>query len=183
MKREGDKPSGFLAFLIAVLVSIPMCAGADVLSERSTDEVLENSEFVIQPRPNYQGAFWIVEDRTGKIIGYAPWDAVGRRWTLFTLKGEYRGFLQATLGTTAPPHYQQYLYYGGDNRYKGLYVAALGGRPVARELPEGELGGELQYFARGNIPIDMPDIRIEVAPLKRFPDGVDVSPLTKSTTR
>jgi hypothetical protein len=179
----GVKSGGHFLLVAAAILLLYTSACGDPLSESSPDEVLESSNFVIEPRPNYQGAFWLVEEGTGKIIGYAPWDSVNKRWTLYTLKGQYRGFLQATLGTTKPPHYQQYLYYDGHNRYKGVYVSSLGGRPVTRDLPYGELGGSLNYYARGNIPIGLPQYRIEVEPMKRFPEGVDVSPLTPPPTR
>lgn len=166
-----------LLLLAAVLYLHPDVYG-DVLSKPSPEEVLQNSNFRIEPRPNYQGASWLVEEGTGKIIGYAPWDAVNRRWTLFNLRGQYRGFLQATIGTPSPPHYKQFLYYDGHDRYKGVYIADLGGRPVTPHLPYGEIGGGLAYRAAGNIPVPLPDLRIEVDPLKRFPEGVDVSPIT-----
>jgi len=50
-------------------------------------------------------------------------------------------------------------------------------------LPYGELGGSLNFYARGTIPIGLPEYRIEVEPMKRFPEGVDVSPLTPPSSR
>lgn len=179
----GVRIGGCILLVLSGVLFLNPNSSADVLSERSPDETLQHSNFRIVPRPNYQGAFWVVEEGTGKIIGYAPWHAVSRRWTLFNLKGQYRGFLQATMGTPAPPHYKQYLYYDDLNRYKGVYIADLGGRPVTRDLPYGELGGGLAYNAMGNIPVPLPDLRIEVDPLKRFPDGVDVSPITPPSAR
>jgi len=97
--------------------------------------------------------------------------------TLFTLTGKYGGFIQATIGVTKPPHNLQYLWYDKDNRYKGVFIAHLGGRPVTPELPFGELGGNLEIYPIGNIPLRPPSYEIELDPLKRFPEGVDITPI------
>jgi hypothetical protein len=152
-------------------------ASADPLGESTVEEALEGANFYIAPRPNYKGSFWVFNQENNDIIGHAPWDAVHRRWTLFTLTGEYFGFLQATVGAVDPPHFVQYLWYGKDNEYKGVFVAKLGGRPVTKDLPYGELGGELDLFREGDIPIPPPEYHFEVDPLKRFPEGVDASPV------
>jgi hypothetical protein len=152
-------------------------AGADPLQESTVEEALDGANFYIVKRPNYQGSFWVHNQENNDIIGHAPWDPVNRRWTLFTLTGEYFGFLQATVGAVSPPHFVQYLWYGKDNEYKGVFVAKLGGRPVTKDLPYGELGGELELFLEGDIPLPPPAYNIELDPLKRFPEGIDVSPV------
>lgn len=150
---------------------------ADVLMDRDPDEILNEADFYIEPRPNYQGSYWIIDQKTRKIIGYAPWDAVKRRWTLFNLRSQYRGFLQATMGDPDPPHLVQYLYYGKDGNYRGVFIADIGGRPVTPQRPHGELGGGLSLYPIGNIPIALPEYEPEVQPLRLFPEGVDISPV------
>lgn len=152
-------------------------AGADPLEESTADEALEAANFYIASRPIYEGAFLVFNQENNDIIGYAPWDPVNRRWTIFTLAGAYFGFLQATVGAVNPAHFVQYLWYGKENEYKGVFVAKLGGRPVTKDLPYGELGGELDLFLEGNIPLPPPTYQMEIDPLKRFPEGIDVSPV------
>ena len=98
-------------------------------------EPLETTSYYIAARPNYAGSDWVFDQTNNKIIGYAPWDSVQRRWTLFTLTGKYAGFVQATMGATNPLHYKQYLKYDKDNRYKGVLIARLGGRPLTKDRP------------------------------------------------
>ncbi len=162
--------------MIAV-VSAGSTSSADVLRDPGVDEVFEQANFRLAPRGNYEGAFRIVDEGTGDVIGYAPWDPQNRRWTLFTLRSDYRGFLQATLGDPSPPHYTQYLYYDRDNRYLGVFIADLGGRPATPDLPYGELGGSLNFYAIGLRPIEMPRLEPETEPLRRFPPGVDIGPV------
>jgi hypothetical protein len=169
--------------IVVVLVALCLASGApgsaQLLEDSTPDESLDGAFFYIRFRPDYVRAAWVFEGETDRIIGYATWDALRRRWTLFTLKNRYSGFLQATLGTTSPPHYRQYLWYDKENRYKGLFVSRLGGRPISPDLPFGELGGERDLYARGNIPMRPPEYEIEVDPLKRFPYGVDISPIER----
>lgn len=161
--------------LVLTLASVPVFG--DVLEDRTVEEALEGANFFILPRPNFKGSFWIVDQEDNKIIGHAPWDPVKRRWTLFTLRDEYFGFIQATMGQTKPPHYKQYLWYDKYNRYKGVFVKHLGGHPVTPLLPFGELGGNLQLYEYGNTFLPLPSYKLEVEPLKQFPDGVDISPV------
>ncbi len=156
---------------------------ADVFDDPIPDEVLEEANFYVAPRPNYEGSFWVFDQSTNKLIGYAPWDPIKRRWTLFSLNAEYKGFMQATVGSTSPRHFTQYLYYGKENQYKGVFVAALGGRPVTQDLPYGELGGALALNEVGNIPLALPAYQPETDPLRRFPEGVDISPVERPSMK
>jgi len=103
-------------------------------------------------------------------------DAIKRRWTLFDLHGKYQGFIQATIGSANPPHYTQYLWYGPENKYKGVFIAQLGGRPVSETLPQGELGG-VSSFTKKQYPTC--DARVEVGtrPSKTWPEGVEPDPI------
>lgn len=160
----------FVAVLL--IAALPARGQFEVMPQ----EPLETTNYYIAPRPNYAGSDWVFDQKNNKIIGYAPWDSVQRRWTLFTLTGKYAGFVQATLGATDPVHYKQYLKYDKDNRYKGVYIARLGGRPLTTDRPYGELGGTLDIYEVGNIPISRPSYELQVDPLLRFPEGVDVTP-------
>jgi hypothetical protein len=73
--------------------------------------------------------------------------------------------------------------YGKENDYKGVFVAGLGGRPVSPALPYGELGGSLALYEVGNLPVPQPAYQPEVDPLRRFPEGVDVSPVERPTMK
>jgi hypothetical protein len=158
-------------FLAALLPAFPICAQP---FERQMDtEPLEGARFFIGQSGMYAGASWIYESSTDKVIGYAHLHPQNRRWTLFTLKGEYYGFIQATIGSTPPPHYLQYLWYDKEHRYKGVFVVTLGGRPVTRDLPFGELGGQLELREVGNIPPQPPSYEVEPDPLRRLPYGTD----------
>jgi hypothetical protein len=167
-------PRGFLTILTAFFILVfsfllPLCGQA--FEELAVEEQLDITQFYIAPKNNFAGAAWVHELTTDKIIGYAACDAQIRRWTLFNLKGEYRGYIQATVGTTSPPHYRQYLWYDRDNRYKGVFIVRLGGRPVTPDLPSGELGGQLDVYERGDIPIPWPSYEVEPDPLRRLPIG------------
>jgi hypothetical protein len=157
---------------VAMLVS-PAWAQFEVIPR----EPLETRSYYIAARPNYAGSNWVFDQRNNKIIGYAPWDSVQRRWTLFTLTGKYAGFVQATLGATNPVHYKQYLKYDKDNRYKGVLIARLGGRPLTKDRPYGELGGSLDLYEIGNIPMTRPSYQLQIDPLLRFPEGVEFAPI------
>ena len=85
---------------IFVLIVALLCVGCPPLLAQEQNAAGETSElidFYITARPNYEGAQWVVSERTQKIIGYAPWDPIQRRWTLFSLEGRYEGFIQATI--------------------------------------------------------------------------------------
>ncbi len=170
----------FSVILGAIALVITAALPAMGQFEVTPPEPLERANFYIAPRLNYSGSYWIFDQTNNNVIGYAPWDTVRRRWTLFTLTGKYGGFIQATLGATKPPHYKQYLWYDRDNRYKGVFIAHLGGTPVTPEHPFGELGGWLEIYRIGNIPISLPSYRLELDPLKRFPEGVEVTPVEPS---
>jgi len=134
----------------------------------SASEALDKANFRIAAAPNYKGARWIYAVGTGKIIGYARWDTMNRRYTLFDLHGHYYGYFQATLGNTKNEYYTQYLWYGKDNRYKKVLITGIGGRPVTRDNPYGELGGGLLPHERGNIPVPPTSFKAYESPLERF---------------
>jgi hypothetical protein len=173
----------FWGFVCAITLAVTNSTFADVLEDPFPDEVLEGANFYIAPRPNYEGSFWIFDQSSNKLIGYSQWDPIKRRWTLFSLNGEYKGFVQATVGDTKPPHFTQYLYYGKEHEYKGVFLAGLGGRPVSPTLPDGELGGSLALYEVGNLPVPQPAYQPEVDPLRRFPEGVDVSPVERPSMK
>jgi len=162
---------GVVSALVILLGTVP--AVAELFEDQTPETALDRARFYIGHSNQYAGASWIYENSNNKIIGYASWNAQNRRWTLFTLRGEYYGYIQATVGTTAPPHYRQYLWYDKDHRYKGVFVAHLGGRPVTPDLPFGELGGQLELNEIGNIPPLRPSREVEPDPLRRLPYGRD----------
>lgn len=168
-----------IVLLIGIIIVIAGFSAAEALvrDDDRVAEALSNAEFYIQPRANYDGAQWIYDQDTNQIIGYAPWDAIKRRWTLFDLHGKYQGFIQATIGSANPPHYTQYLWYGPENKYKGVFIAQLGGRPVSETLPQGELGGGLVVYEKGNIQPVMPELKLELDPSKTWPEGVEPDPI------
>jgi hypothetical protein len=136
---------------------------------------IETENFYFEPRPESPDTFWIVEESTNKPIGYAKWDPVLRRYTLFNFKNQYRGFYQATLGQRrhlsyqpyydtnftntfeGAHYYQQYLGYDKNNRYIGVFILSLGGRPESPDVPFGELGGKMVLYKIGNIPVRYPE--------------------------
>ncbi len=174
---------GVVAGVVSTLAFCTMASAQDLLQEYGPEDAVDFANFSFVPRPNYQGSFWIVDSATNKIIGYAPWNAQNRQWRLFNLKGEYKGLMQATIGSDKPPHYTQYAWYDKESRYKAAIVTRLGGRPRSPELPFGELGGEFLPYEIGNIPLEYPSLEIETDPLRRFPSGVDVSPITPEPLR
>jgi hypothetical protein len=159
----------------------------------------EMAYFYMRERTNYAGAQWVYDDRTDKLVGYAPWDPIRRRWTLFSRDGKYKGFIQATIGddgfeysrldkefrnnlqfgvrNVRPANFRQYLWYDSHNRYRGLFVKRLGGRSITETLPEGELGGQLGYYVRGDIQSESPLYKKEVDPLKQMMEGIEVNPI------
>lgn len=177
--REGVTVTG--SHLIAALVAGLLVATTGVWGQpsggESRKEALEQADFYLIPRPNYHNSYWIIDQKDNEIVGYGPWDAVKRRWTLFNLMGQYQGFIQATIGTTDPPYFNQYLWYDKENRYKGVFVASLGGRPTTPDLPYGELGGNLDIYDKGHVPLQLPSLEVEVDPFRLFPEGMDVEPI------
>jgi hypothetical protein len=165
----------------------------------------ELERFYIGSRPNNAASEWIYDDRTRKLVGYAPWDYIRRRWTLFSLDGQYKGFIQATIGDDGhefirrrkegsssltsrgpnpkPPHFTQFLWYDSHNRYKGLFVRLLGGRPATVERPDGELGGQLAVYMRGEIQSVPPPYLPEAHPFRRMMEGVEVNPIDPTISR
>ena len=128
----GARLTAILSFVAVLLIAaLPAMGQFEVMPQ----EPLETTSYYIAARPNYAGSDWVFDQTNNKIIGYAPWDSVQRRWTLFTLTGKYAGFVQATMGATNPLHYKQYLKYDKDNRYKGVLIARLGGRPLTKDRP------------------------------------------------
>ncbi len=156
-----------LGVLVAtVVVLLPQAAGSQT---DDVTEALATAKFRISRTGNLEGTRWLYKDDTYKIIGYATWDPIKRRYTLFDLSSRYHGFLQATTGNPANEYYLQYLWYGGDNRYKGVFVLTLGGRPVTpEETPFGELGGLMLPYYRGNIPPPLPEYDPYISPLKQY---------------
>lgn len=187
--------------MIAIACTTPLFAQqVDALGTPQETDALgtpqEMAYFYIRKRADYDGAEWVYDDRTHKLVGYAPWDPIQRRWTLFSLDGKYKGFIQATVGddgfdyfrqqgdprsnfqfgvpNEAPPHFRQYLWYDSHNKYRGLFVKRLGGRPPTVREPEGELGGQLEIYRRGDIQSVSPLYTIQVHPLKKLPPGMEV---------
>ncbi len=173
----GNRGIRIIGTLVWFLSFCTLAAAQDFVQEYEPEEAFSFANFSFVFRANYAGAAWIVDSTTNKIIGYAPWSAENRQWRLFDLQGHYMGFMQATVGSDKPPHYTQYAWYDKENRYKAAIVTRLGGRPHTRELPFGELGGQMEPYEIGNIPVDYPSREVEIEPLRRFPPGVDVSPV------
>lgn len=200
MQTFNEVKRGAFFFLIAVMVlgcvtTLPAQTGEPA---GATPEE-EIGYFYMRERPNYAGAQWVYDDRTHKLIGYAPWDPIQRRWTLFSLDGKYKGFIQATIGddgfeyfrrekefrndlqygvpNEVPPRFTQYLWYDSHNKYRGILAKRLGGRPASVRLPDGELGGQLDYFRRGRIQSEAPLYEKQVHPLKRMMEGIEVTPI------
>jgi hypothetical protein len=161
------------AILLMVLVCLPIQSGAQVIEKEF--QALEEGNFFIRGRDNLQNGFWVVEQFVNKRIGYAPYDEVRRRYNLFDLKSRYWGFLQATMDDFIPDQlYKQYLFYGPNSRYKGVFIRQLGGRslPYEPEMPPHlrrfgtgppagsygkELGGQWYPYAAGNVSLTPPE--------------------------
>ena len=169
--------SALLLRVLSLAVLFSLCTGTFVHSRDIVYGDLGMVDFYISARPNYDGAQWVFDQDTDKLIGYAPWDPVNRRWLLFSLEGTYEGFIQATIGDLNPPHYTQYLWYDRENRYRGLFVTRLGGRPESPTLPDGELGGELIYYPLGDIQTTPPLYQKEVHPLRELMHGIEAEPI------
>lgn len=131
--------------------------------------------YVLANRGNYENRRWIVSIRTGQIIGYAPWDDVSKRFTLFNLDSKYMGFVQATVGELRKPEdFTQYLRYDRDNDYTGVMIKSLGGRPRTPTLPFGELGGQLNPYLIGNLALKLSGLYTYID-VVRAPMGMDIS--------
>jgi len=155
----------------------------DALHPPDEKDITESTEFFLTPA-EYADKFWVTRIPDGKTVGYAPWDRVKRRWTLFNLNDEYRGFVQATIGQQFIQHerevewyqyYNQYLYYFKDNVYKGVLIAGLGGRPKSPTLPFRELGGNLVLYGIGNFALKPPYYSVGIS-VTHPPMGINISP-------
>lgn len=161
--------TAWLAAAVVLAVTTPQPALTQ-MSEAA--EVLATSKFRIAPSLNFERGWWIYNVVNNKVIGYAMWDVVNRRYSLFDLDGGYGGFMQATVGDERYQHYQQYLWYDAHNRYKGVFHLTLGGRPATPdENPYGELGGAMLPYQTGNIPPPLPEYKPYLSPLETY--GVD----------
>jgi hypothetical protein len=132
------------------------------------EDALEQAAFAISGTTNYKGARWLISDKTKAVVGYAPWDEIQRRFTLFDLKGRYYGFIQSTIGDTSNQYFTQYLWYDKNNRYKGIFIVTIGGQPTTPDNPYGELGGMMIPYKIGNIPPKYPKYEEYTGPLKNF---------------
>jgi hypothetical protein len=174
----------FILFLLGVsVVSAQEIPYIEILQAPDDKDITWGTHFRLERALNYTETFWVVRTKDHKIVGYAPWDKIKRRYTLFNLHGENRGFLQATVGQQFLKHrdtdvwynyYTQYLWYWTDNVYRGVFIITLGGRPKDDNLPNGELGGDMMLYALGNIPIKPPNIFTAIDPARR-PMGIDIS--------
>jgi hypothetical protein len=162
----------------------------DALHPQDEKDITETTHFKIMPMLNYTDNYWVIRIRDDKIVGYAPWDKINRRWTLFNLHGDYRGFIQAIIGQQFIKHkrvdiwyqyYTQYLWYFKDNIYRGVMIASLGGRPKTEILPYGELGGSLDLYAFGNIPVKFQSLFVGIDPVQP-PMGIDISIVNRLPT-
>ncbi|MBM4329503.1 MAG: hypothetical protein FJ118_20365 [Deltaproteobacteria bacterium] len=126
---------------------------------------LESGQWRLTRKINYVDVFDIVKIKTNKPVGFARWDPLQRRFTMFDNAGKYYGFLQSTIETVpTADFYREQLYYGQGNRYKGVFIRALGGWPQTEEAPYSELGGDFMYFPYGSIRPTFPRTRIHTLP-------------------
>lgn len=166
-----------VAFCLVLWLGPPAYPDEDPLIKQTPEELIEAANFILRLRPNYSNAYWVVRGDDNDPIGYAPYDSARQRWTIFSLKGTYYGFIQAVIGDRKMRYFTHLLWYGKDNEYKGFFVARLGGRPVTPDLPFGELGGEYIPYLIGNLPMEQSEYKLELDPLRRFPAGVAVEPV------
>jgi hypothetical protein len=161
------------AVLLMVLIFLPIQGAAQV--NENGFKAFEEGNFYIRGRDNLQNGFWVVEQFVNKRIGYALYDEVRRRYNVFDLKSRYWGFLQAVMVDFAPDElYKQYLWYGPNSQYKGVFIRQLGGRslPYEPEMPPHlrrvgtgppagsygkELGGQWYPYAAGNVSLTPPE--------------------------
>jgi hypothetical protein len=179
-----------IACLILGLFMLAVCGAygqetpyIDALRPVDAKDITESTHFKLVRNITYPDMFLAVRIEDNKTVGYAQWDRINRRWTLFNLHGDYRGFIQATIGQQLIKHerndiwyqyYTQYLFYFKDNVYRGVMIAAVGGRPTTETLPYGELGGGLNLYSIGNIPLSPPKIWLGIDVANR-PLGIDIS--------
>lgn len=89
---------------------------------------------------------WVYSTATNSLVGYALWDELRRRYSLFAMDRTFEGFMLARIGGPAPLQSVQFLYYDKDGKFLGVFVRTPGGRPRSQLVPMGELGGHLQFF-------------------------------------
>jgi|GEM_PF-3183426 len=163
-----------LLFLASILCTGILVGHATAGLIEDEFKPFEEGNFFIKRRETFQNSFWVVEQYVNKIIGYALYDEVRRRFRLFDLTARYAGFLQATMVDFEPDKlFKQYLWYGRDGRYRGVFIRNIGGRALPYEPqtpphlryvsmgpPPGaygfELGGELRLVQAGNVPLELP---------------------------
>jgi hypothetical protein len=133
-------------------------------------------------------------------VGWATWDPINRRYRLFNMKGDYKGFYQGTIGQRRPieyqpyydtppdtgeegyHHWEQYLAFDKNDRYKGVIILSLGGRPITDANPYGELGGRFLIYHKGNIPVSYPSLRPQIGPYEYLEDLIGMPlPRPRST--
>ncbi len=142
---------GFILFILGIYEvsaqEIPYIDISYAANEAEANDITPKTSFNLERAINYSNRFWVTRNKDRKVVGYAQWDDISRRYTLFNFRDEYRGYAQATIGEQfypgalkgqTPHYYTQYLWYWPDNRYRMLAVIALGGRPKTDILPHGE---------------------------------------------
>lgn len=176
-----------LGLIVFLLASSPLFGQEvpfiDALHPPDEKDITESTRFKLSRMLMYSDMYLVIRIKDGLPVGYAPWDRINRRWTLFNMHGDYRGIIQAIVGQQFIKHrrediwyqyYTQYLFYFKDNIYRGVMIASLGGRPKTEILPAGELGGSLDLYPIGNIPIPRDTPHIYIDPANR-PMGIDIS--------
>jgi hypothetical protein len=189
---------GFILFLLGICgvsaQELPYIDVSVAANEAEGNDITLRTYFKLVPAINWQGRQWVIRNQDLHRIGYATWDELQKRYIIFNLRDEYRGFIQATIGQNLsndiwkdkPPHYYtQYLWYWSDNRYIRFVATSLGGRPPVMNLPQGELGGDFRQYTQGNIPGNIPLRHGKpfgaIEPLKG-PMGIDISVIYRLPT-
>ncbi|MFC1836631.1 hypothetical protein ACFL2Q_18235 [Thermodesulfobacteriota bacterium] len=141
-----------IAVCLSVVISWMTIDLARAQREAET-EPMKFTAYYISPRLNYLGARWVFQEGTHKLIGFAHWDEVNRRFTVFDLQGKYYGFYQATVDGFYRGYFRQFVRYGDENRYDYAITVSPGGRPIHERNPYGELGGVWIRNSMGNITL------------------------------
>jgi hypothetical protein len=164
------------AFCVAIICVMNVFAQAPLIEMTDDKDAVDRSKFILIRRPNLVGSYWVVRIKDVQIIGHSRWNPYNRKWTLFNLYDEYRGYLQALIGDDPNEHYIQRTWYDRDNRYIGTFISHLGGRPKSPNLPFGELGGGMDIYRVGNVPLDYATLLYDIDPIKKVaPMGIDIS--------
>ncbi len=143
------KVKSWFGLVLSLLYVICPCLAQEVpfidaLHPPDEKDITEHTLFKLSPCSTTQICILVIRIKDDKTVGYAPWDKINRRWTIFNLHGDYRGFIQAIIGQQFIKHqrvdiwyqyYTQYLWYFKDNIYRGVMIASLGGRPKTETLP------------------------------------------------